>query len=307
MDTKNINNSRRDFLKTLSIATTATLLTNPSSLLALTPVSKIKTLSTSLRLPTNSNCEITAIGRSKVEVRFPYDKGYLTAGRNAFRDEDDLTNYLLEAFLMERDEKGGMRGSVRCISAYQRIDSNGKSIFTFDDPILDLITDENGIFTISGTRVNAKDIILANERESTSINKSALVDGKLTKNLVSKASFTASQSIPSEVFFPSSGASRRIRFKAYRDVFPGSWRAGANIKTRRLDFVSASITGHYALDTFSCAEVKVDTDSDTTDNFLNEFEFGVNSPPASGVLSECRALWDGNNLSETLAKGCIVS
>ncbi|MBI4853792.1 MAG: hypothetical protein HY819_18515 [Acidobacteria bacterium] len=310
MSTNYINNSRRKFFTTLSLAATASLLNPPSLFASNSKITKKALVPTTLlRLPTDSNCEIVAIGKNKVEVKFPYGKGYLKPGRNIFRDEDDLINYLLEAFLMEKDEKGGMRGTVRCVSAYERINESGKSIFTFEDPILDLITDEDGNLTISGTRINAKDIVLANERESFSLNKAqvstASIDAKLS-NLVSKASFSATQSIPSQIFFPSSSAIPRIRFKAYIDVAGSVWRAGANIKTKKLDFVSASITGHYALDPITCFEVKTDFDSDTTDNFLNEFEFGVNSTPASGVRSECRALWNGINFRETVAKGCFA-
>lgn len=318
MNSDNINNSRRNFLTNLSLITTASLLTNPVDLLALptkTTGKSPKPISSTinLKLPTDSNCEITAIGRSKVEVRFPYGKGYLKPGRNIFKDEDELINYLSEAFLMEKDESSGMRGTVRCVSSYERIDENGKSIFSFEDPILDLITDADGILTIAGTRINAKEIVLANDRESLSINKAevskTVIDNKLSK-MVSKASFTtnaAMQTIPSQISIPSAGALPRITFKAYIDIVGSVWRAGANIRTKRKDFTNASITGHYALDPFTCFEIKTDFDSDTTDNFLNEFEFGVNSTPASGVLSECTALWNGMNLRETVAKGCFVN
>lgn len=310
MSTNNIDNSRRKFLTTLSLATTASLLIPSNSFPSTSSITKkALSLTTNLKLPTDSNCEVIAVGSTKVEVRFPYGKGYLKPGRSVFRDEDDLINYLSEAFLMEKDERGGVRGTVRCVSAYERINEKGRAIFSFEDPILDLITDEEGNLTISGVRVNAKDIVLANDRQSLPVDRIGLTNGTTDKklnNLVSKASFTAAQSIPSEINIPSSSTIPRIRFKAYIDIVSKVWKAGANIKTKKLDFVSASIKGHYALDPISCLEVKTDFDSDTTDNFLNEFEFGVNSPPASGVRSECKALWNGTNLSEVVAKGCFV-
>jgi hypothetical protein len=274
-----------------------------------------------LKLPTDSNAEIRALTHSKVEIRFPNGKGYMRPGRNEFRDEDDLIKYLSQAFLFTTDERGGVNGTIKHISQYQRINSSGREVFTFGDPILDLITDDDGILILSGNKIDAQAIFLSDRSIAQSTDHSPqtqrIISPKIEKaslksgakeGLFEKVSMKMAQTMPpQEIFYPSSGASTRLHFRAFRTVISKYWQAGASIKTRNLDFASATITGHYALDPYSCQEIKADTDSDTTDNYLSELEWGIRSTPASGVLSECRAVWGGVNYSDFVAKGCLVS
>jgi hypothetical protein len=77
----------------------------------------------------------------------------LRLGRFEFGSESELFAYLAETFLIDSEYLGG---TIRRSGKYQRIDEKGNPIFTFGDPILDLITDELGITYLSGRTIDFK-------------------------------------------------------------------------------------------------------------------------------------------------------
>src|SRR5262245_189800 len=117
MDKKktNLDITRRDMVKMLSLAGAASVLAiSPGSLSSVLSApkvtgpkapAKIRSLQ-ELKLPTDSNAVLTLLDSTKVEVRFPTDgKGYMKPGKNEFKDEDDLVNYLSLAFPFSREDK----------------------------------------------------------------------------------------------------------------------------------------------------------------------------------------------------------
>ena len=52
-----------------------------------------------------------------------------------------------------------------------------------------------------------------------------------------------------------------------------------------------------------CHAARYDSDSDTNDNYVDEYEWGINSPAPNGVKSLCTATWQGSNYSGYVSKG----
>ena len=50
--------------------------------------------------------------------------------------------------------------------------------------------------------------------------------------------------------------------------------------------------------------MKVDYDSDTNDDYVDEYEWGIPSYPAYGVYSQCFANWRGMDKFGTVYKNC---
>jgi hypothetical protein len=91
-----------------------------------------------------------------------------------------------------------------------------------------------------------------------------------------------------------------MRFKAFRNT-GFYWKMGAEIETWGHDFDEARIDSEY-WDTYvqqTCAIVKVDSDHDSNDDFLDEYEWGINSPQPLRVKSTCTARWKGEEFGPT--------
>ncbi|HEX8933361.1 MAG TPA: hypothetical protein VF788_04045, partial [Pseudonocardiaceae bacterium] len=92
----------------------------------------------------------------------------------------------------------------------------------------------------------------------------------------------------------------KMRFQAWKKTGL-YWSMGAEIETWGRDFDTAQIQSRY-LDTVigqTCAALKVDSDSDTNDNYLDEYEWGVNAPQPLRVVSICTAHWEGEVFGPT--------
>ena len=53
-----------------------------------------------------------------------------------------------------------------------------------------------------------------------------------------------------------------------------------------------------------CTFLKYDNDSDTNDDFVDEYEWGVNAVPADGVNSFCTANWRNMEKTATVYDTC---
>jgi hypothetical protein len=308
-----IDTNRRDLIKMLTLTGVAGLLT--VALIALSPVisaSSPKAAGTTivkakslqgLRLPTDSNAIISELGPGKAEVRFPNEEiGYIRPGRNEFKDEDDLVGYLAEVFPLIKEDKGGYRGSIKRVGKYQRINDYNRAVFTFGDPILDLITDENGILILGGSRIDLKSI----ELEESEQRGGGIVGVDSTPNATPPPTVPPS-GCPSHTFWsPASNAYPKIRFRAWRRSYPGYWSEGSDIETWGKKFNSAEISSQYGFYGWGyvCVIAKIDSDHDTNDDYVDEYEWGIKAPRPAGHISNCRASWNGTTLSRDVCQGC---
>ena len=117
-------------------------------------------MNTKLKLPTESNAKLEQVQTNKLEVSFPHQGGSLQMGQHEFKERDDLLSYLSQTFPLEKHDSGH-RFSVKRKGKYNRLNQKGDIVFTFGDPLLDLITDEHGWLAIGKLRYNLRAAELA--------------------------------------------------------------------------------------------------------------------------------------------------
>jgi len=94
-----------------------------------------------------SNCIVDVVDDQKVRIAFPKD-GTMRMGKSKFHDREDFQVYMGAVF-PEMNSENGIPVSLR--GKYRRLDENGRNIFTFGDPLLDLVTDRFGFIIKSAT------------------------------------------------------------------------------------------------------------------------------------------------------------
>lgn len=264
------------------------------------------------RLP-GSNATVTS-GTDLVTFSFPRTEGVLRSARSEFRDRADLVRFLSDTLGVPiRD--GGLRGTVRRHGKYVRHDSSGRVIHTFGDPILDLITDEHGELTIGKQRlaIGAEDLRDSENQigGTSNVDLGRHSDELLRMDLIRAANGEGGMrvvestervvelaTIRSRTFVRNG---HKMRFRAWKKKVVLYWSMGAEIETWGADFAEARIESRY-LDTVvgqTCAAVKIDSDHDTNDDYLDEYEWGVNAPQPLRVVSRCSARWQGENFGPT--------
>jgi hypothetical protein len=279
----------------------------------------------SLDLTGPSNCELVRRGDAHVEFRFPERKGYLTSGRWEFRDHADLVDHI--AGMLSVDVTAdGLRGTARQIGKYERQDSNGERSFTFGDPILDLITNSAGVLSIAGTHHDLAAEELASPRYRSGGNRridlssatSTMLDTHLARSAMGHGDLTLLECNEEVIAFASTNPSQRdyfrnghhLRFKAWKKSVFLYWSMGAEVETWGHDFTSATIESTYLAKVGEglCAVVKVDSDSDSNDDYVDEYEWGVNAPQPLRVVSRCSATWHGVGFSGQVEAGpsCLL-
>lgn len=273
-------------------------------------------------LGANSNASLAGFASGKVELHFPSD-GFLKSERSKFESREDLVSYLADVLGLP-DRRNSARLSLKRKGKYQRLARSGRPIFTFGDPILDLVTDEHGWVTIGAEtyhplaaelgapqsrsggvstldlQVNHEEIRRQQILEAVSLNGSrALVEHTAERTVIASTN-------PSVLDFWSGSA--HMRFRSWKKNYVFYRSIGTEIETWGGNFNSASIQSQYAdpvvpSNPFICGITKRDSDSDTNDDYVDEYEVGVFANPAATVRSYCEARWKGQTHAGTVWKG----
>jgi hypothetical protein len=274
--------------------------------------------STPLKLPTNGQLSKTSTGA--VKLHFPRD-GFLKAKSSNFDSAADLLRFVRATFGL-KGSGSKLRASVRRTGKYQRLDADDNEVFTFGDPIIDSITDAHGWLTVGP---DSFDLLPAALKEGSrggvrgidlSINSDRLRDRLVDEALSGRGTHTLVEHLadrtvvattnPSEINQTSGGA--HMRFKSWKTNYFFYRSIGSEIETWGRDFKSARIESMYAdpvvgNDPFVCGITKVDSDSDTDDDYVDEYEVGIFANPAGSVRSVCTANWSGRAWAGTVQKG----
>lgn len=270
-------------------------------------------------LPVRCNAAFRVSG-PKCEINFS-EKGFIVPERSGFHDWDDLLNYVIVSFNLP--EKTDISYSMTRRGKYQRLDPKGNPIFTFGDPILDLVTDEYGWITIGDECYNLRTMPRAvsfgrgggirsvdltpylKEIQHAQIAEAMARGEKYIVQESADETLQISSLNPKERWFHKSGAS--MRFRAWKKDYKVYWSMGAEIETWGGNFDYAKIESDYgdAIAHGFCATMKHDWDDDRNDDYVDEWEWGVNSSPPTGVRSWCTANWKGGYYSGSVeAGGC---
>jgi hypothetical protein len=286
-----------------------------------------------MKLPEGSkgNYQLTLEeGVGKVTFTFP-EKAEMTSGRYKFKTPEELSNYI-EKCVAIGSTTNGLRGSIRRRGKYQKVDKSGNSVLTIGDPILDLVSDDEGRIFIG------RDVIHLTATEFSSVRyrsggiraidlsdvSGALAQSQLLAAARGEGDFVIVESSNRVLSFASTNPSVRdiypksggniiahIRFKAWKKSYAVYWSMGAEIEVLwGGDFKSATIESAY-IDTFynqTCFVVKRDSDSDTNDDYVDEYEWGINAPQPKRVESWCSVLFKGQWYSGGVEAGpyCYV-
>lgn len=262
---------------------------------------------------------------NKTVFQFP-ENAEMTPGKSKFSSLDDLMKYVKKSIAPGLGENV-LRGAIRRKGKYQKVDKSGNAVLTIGDPVLDLISDDEGRVFIGGEVFHLTDTEFSSARYRSggirSIDLSRVSNELAQSQLLSAArgegdfvlvessdkclSF-ASTNPSQRDFFPTNGG--HLRFKAWKKSYFFYWSMGAEIETWGGNFNSASIESTY-IDTFyaqTCFVVKRDRDSDTNDDYVDEYEWGVNAPQPRRVVSMCRALFKGQQFAGSVEAGptCFV-
>jgi hypothetical protein len=270
------------------------------------------------QLGIESNASSCPCESGKTELVFPRD-GFVRPERSTFGSVKEVTDYLGQVLgLAESGGPGHFR--IKRKGKYQRLDRSGRPIFTFGDPILDAITDEHGSVTVGREHFNLLPYELAADRRG-GISSIDLGGDAVRHDLIREATMangtrtlvehTADGAIiasknPSQLDFFIGSA--HMRFRSWKTNYIFYRCIGSEIETWGGNFTSASIESMYADpivsgNPFICGVTKRDADSDTNDDYVDEYETGVFANPASSVRSFCTALWKGQTRGGTVGKG----
>ena len=242
----------------------------------------------------------------KTRFTFP-ENAEMTGGKCEFKSPEELLSYI-ETSVGVASVSNSLRGSIARSGKYQKVDTSGNPVLTIGDPILDLISNDEGRVVIGreGIYLTTAEFSSSRYRSGgiSSIDLSGISDALAQSQLLSAArgegdfvlmessdrvvSFASTN--PSQLdFYPTGGG--HIRFKAWKKKSWAYWSMGAEVETWGGDFKSARIDSTY-IDTFfaqTCFVVKTDSDSDTNDDYVDEYEWGVNAPQPIRVESVCNA------------------
>lgn len=258
----------------------------------------------------------------KTTFAFP-EKAELTHGTCEFKSPEEFFKYVEKTFGVEADPKTlSLRGSVRRRGKYQKVDKSGNPVLTIGDPILDLISNDEGQVILGKDALNLTHTELSSARYRSggirSIDLEGISGALAQSQLVAAArgegdfvlmeasdrvtSFASTN--PSQLdFFPKAGG--HIRFKAWKKSNFFYWSMGAEIETWGGKFKTARIDSRY-IDTFfaqTCFVVKTDSDSDTNDDYVDEYEWGVRAPQPIRVESVCNAEFKGERFTGSVQAG----
>lgn len=275
-------------------------------------------------MATDSNAMVGNLKADKIIVSFP-ETGFIQCGRSTFKNQADLNGYIADVFSL-KDKRGAASLGVRRVGKYQRVDRAGSPIYTFGEPILDLITDEYGWVTVGRETYNllARDLASPQNRKGgvASIDLSAnhgdirrqqladalAVSGTRTLIEHTEDRLVVASANPSQLDFWVGSA--HMRFRSWKKNY-GFYRSiGSEIETWGGDFNRAEIQSVYADpvlggNPFVCAIVKRDSDSDTNDDYVDEYEYSYGLPPRipNSVRSFCQARWKNQQWGGTVGKG----
>ena len=279
------------------------------------------------RLDALASWDIEAIADGKAQTRFSQDRRYVQAGHGRYDSLDALTAQLSKTFPSERS-RFGLHGALTRVGKYTRVTEDGDTAFTFGDPILDFITDAQGNLRIGAddSRPFAAEIAAPDRGGGISaINiggdidqaraaiRAARLAGETRYAVVEDEgdALTLASRNPHEQWFYR--GSSRMRFRAFKKSYIVYKKMGADIETWGHDFRRASISsvyGSFVTGLSQCFPVHYDSDSDTNDDYVDEYEWFLGGGVESGfdgVRSSCVATWHDRIYTGTVEYGCVIA
>ncbi len=237
-----------------------------------------------------------------------------------FVDREHLVAHLSEKLRIPV-EAGGLRGSMTRKGKYTRRSRTGDIVHTFGDPILDMITNDEGDLIVGGRRFAVGREELRDSRQRlgglSTLDLAGLGDDFVRSHgpraAMGEGDYVLLTRTSELTAFASKNPAQRdffltgdhLRFKAWKKKFAIYWSMGAEIETWGHDFDEARIDSRYLDTAFgqTCSVIKIDSDQDRNDDYVDEYEWGVGSPQPIRVESSCTARWKRQNFAGQVEAG----
>ncbi|MFZ2157936.1 MAG: hypothetical protein WAV72_17685 [Bradyrhizobium sp.] len=243
-------------------------------------------------------------------LEFATHNASIRAGRHTFPNYDEFTRYLRQA-LGGRPDGRGIRGSMSRKGMYTRRAGNGIETVTLGDPVLDAISSPTGVLVIGDQTIDLREGRELSNAPSGAGSGVVVYDAPYLKftGIVNGAERWASDDGALVQYRLGAG---RLNFHAWKKhTIYGYWSMGGEISIQNTPakFQAASIESHYYMSVDApCQVVKVDSDSDSHDTYVDEYEWGWNAQQPERVASACRAVWHGMRFADlvTAGNGCDI-
>ena len=186
--------------------------------------------------------------------------------------------------------------------------------------MLDLITDEHGWLEIGKLRYDLRaaelvepgsrgggiqsiDLSPRSDEFNQVVTRAAAGEGNFTLVEASPERAVLASKNPSTLWFYDGNA--KMRFRAFKKNYYVGWKMGSDIETWGGRFTRAEIQSDYGFWVYgrACGVAKHDSDDDTNDSYVDEYEWGISSPKPNGVKSLCTATWRNRNYSGYVSSG----
>ena len=226
-----------------------------------------------------------------------------------FADVEELVAYVAKVFEIEPLNERSIRGTISRTRLREGSGTRDGESVLFNNTILDHITSPRGELTIGTITHDMRIGRIGTARRA--ISGSDLYQPPNYFTALSVACFDDASGLErcesddgSVLTFRDRGSGATVRFESWKDT-GFYWEMGTEIVTNGLDFDAAIINSHYLITAWgqTCAVGVIDEDSDTNDDYLDEYEWGLFSEQPERVVSLCRVQWNGHRLAGMVSTG----
>jgi hypothetical protein len=238
-------------------------------------------------------------------AEFVANEASIRPDQHRFTDFEELKAYLGQV-LGAKVEGQGVRGAMSRKGRYSRRAAEGGQLVTFGDPVLDAIASADGVLVIGDQTIDLREgdrfptAPLGADESGVAY---AAPNLKLT-GTVNGAERWASDDGSLVEYRLGTG---RLYFHAWKKrTHYGYWSIGAEISIvyTPAKFDAAHIESRYYMSVDRpCQVVKADRDSSRNESYLDEYEWGWNSPQPERVAALCRAVWHNARFADVVTAG----
>ena len=206
-----------------------------------------------------SLADIQPLKGKKAKLRFDDDRAYMQCARFEFESANDLVRYVADQIPSESHGRG-IAGTLVRTGKYQRVSRQGEQVFSFGDPLLDLVTNDEGTIVIGGREFDLRAAELGHLDKRRRSDHHRLQRGPVaagsshlqaavtqTERLAlvecTDESLIVASRNPHEQWFYQ--GTTKMRFRAFDRSYFVYEKIGAEIETWGHDFRSASISSRY--------------------------------------------------------------
>src|SRR5262245_61361809 len=189
---------------------------------------------------------------------------------------------------------------------YSRRTADGTQAVTFGDPVLDAISSAAGTLIIGGRTIDLREGHGSPEAPSGAGPGVVVFDAPYLKftGMVNGAERWASDDGAMVEYRVGNG---RLNFHAFKKhTIVKYWSMGGKISVynTNANFQAADIVSHYYMSVDSpCQVVKVGHDSDRNDDYVDQYEWGINAPQPERAAVLCRAQWHHEQVADAVTAG----